>query len=85
MQPFGEISGAEAVSFAEPGRVYVVYMPQGGLVTIGLAEATGSFSGQWFNPRQGRVGELFEVRGGTKQSFQAPDEQDWVLRLPAID
>ncbi len=36
---------------AEPGKRFVIYLPQGGAVTVNLAP--GSYRGRWFNPRSG--------------------------------
>jgi hypothetical protein len=69
------------VALAEPGKVYVVYLPQGGQVTVDLSAAQGTLSAQWFNPRDGRAGEPFPAMAGKSARFQAPDAQDWVLQL----
>ncbi len=64
MQPFDGVTGAAAVALAEPGKVYVVYLPQGGKVTVDLSAAQGPLTAQWFNPRDGRAGEPFSVPAG---------------------
>ncbi len=81
MQPFDGVKGEAAVALAEPGLLYVVYLPHGGEATVDLRAAPGTVLAQWFNPRDGEWGESFSVQGGRTGTFQAPDTQDWVLRL----
>lgn len=81
MQPFDKVTGAEAVALAEAGRVYVVYLPFGGVVSVDLSAATGPLTAQWFNPRDGRTDVPFTVTTAGFHTFQAPDTQDWVLWL----
>jgi hypothetical protein len=83
MQPFGEVSGSAAVALAKPGDIYVVYLPQGGTAIVDLRAAKRPLTAQWFNPRDGRTGAPFGVEGGKSGTFQAPDAQDWVLKLGA--
>jgi len=81
MQPFEGVTGAAAVALAEPGKVYVVYLPQGGKVTVDLSAAQAPLTAQWFNPRDGRAGEPFSVPADKPGTFQSSDGQDWVLQL----
>jgi hypothetical protein len=46
-----------------------------------LSAAKGTLTARWFNPREGRFGEPFEVKGGGVRGFKAPDRNDWALRL----
>lgn len=80
MQPWGGVQG-EAVALAEPGLVYVVYLPHGGKVTVDLTKVKGVLEARWFNPRNGEWGKLFAAEGSRPADFQAPDAKDWVLRL----
>jgi len=66
---------------AEPGKVYVVYLPRGGDVTVDLSAAHAPVTARWFNPRDGLAGEPFPGTAGRSGEFQAPDAQDWVLQL----
>ncbi|MBI4324639.1 MAG: DUF4038 domain-containing protein [Chloroflexi bacterium] len=81
MQPFDGVTGEAAVALADPGRVYVVYLPHGGNVTVELNAVKGQLTANWFNPRDGRSGEPFTVAGGNLGRFQAPDALDWALLL----
>jgi hypothetical protein len=87
MQPFDGVHGDMAVSLAEPGQVYVIYLPHGGEMAVDLSDVQSPLTGRWFNPRTGKWAEPFEVAGGRRVAFQAPDVSDWVLRLsrPAND
>jgi hypothetical protein len=80
MQPFDGVTG-EAIALAEAGKVYVVYLPQGGRTVLDLTLAPGVFHARWFNPRTGQFGEPFRIAGQGKRSFEAPDAEDWVVQL----
>ncbi len=80
MQPFEQVTG-DAVSLAEPGEVYVVYLPNGGKVCVDLSAAPGPLSARWFDPRHGRSIATPEVTGGGQVQFIAPDPNDWVLHV----
>jgi hypothetical protein len=82
MEPFdGLATGAEALVLAQPGSVYVLYLPHGGKVAVDLGAAKTPMIAQWFNPRDGRAGDSFTVAVRRTEAFQAPDAEDWVLRL----
>jgi len=78
MTPQPELSST-GVCLAEAGRVYAAYAPEGGEVELDLTGAKGRLRGRWFDPRGGERGQGFAVAGGERQSFQAPDGNDWVL------
>lgn len=78
MEPFEGVTG-NAVALADAGKGYVVYLPTGGEVTVDLAAAPSPVTARWFDPRQGQFGKAFEVPGGRKALFTAPDENDWTL------
>jgi len=81
MQPFAGVTPEPAVALAEPGRVYVVYLPHGGEMTVGLSDVKNPLTARWFNPRDGKWAEPFEAAGGRQVVFQAPGVSDWVLHL----
>ena len=81
MQPFEGVTGEAAVALAESGPVYVVYLPQGGKVTVDLVAAKGRMVARWFNPRDGKFGDTFVVREVQPMHFTAPDKRDWTLLL----
>jgi len=80
MQPYIGVDG-DAVALAEPGKVYIVYLPQGGKAGIRLGAAKAVFAARWFDPRTGRYREAFEVESNRTVEFHAPDRNDWVLHL----
>ena len=63
---------------AQPGRHYLVYLPDGGDVTI-TVDGTG-LTARWLNPRTGREKKAGEVAAG-QVSFSAPEEGDWALLI----
>ena len=81
MQPFEGVSGDMAVALAEPGRVYIIYLPQGGEVTVDLSAAKGRLTARWFHPRSGDTTRGEDTPGGDRRSFQPPFEGDAVLCL----
>ncbi len=70
---------------AANNEAYVVYMPEGGEVTLDLSDASGNFTLEWFNPREGgemQKGTIDKVRGGRKVSLgKAPSDanEDWAV------
>lgn len=66
---------------ANPGREYLIYLPDGGKATVDLTAAQAAVAVEWFNPRTGdkRTGDA--VNGGAMSSFQSPFEGDAVLYL----
>lgn len=72
---------------AIPGKLYVVYLPDGGPAEIDLGENTKVFRVHWFNPRTGgslRTGSVNEVRGYDLSSLGEPPEdpdEDWVVLI----
>jgi Domain of unknown function (DUF5060)/Putative collagen-binding domain of a collagenase len=71
--------------FAKPGRIYLVYLPQGGTADLDLAEAKGTFQLKWFNPRLGGAlaeGTVRHVVGGSKVPLGQPPadpHEDWLV------
>ncbi len=84
MEPFESVTG-DALALAEPGKVYVAYLPHGGAVSLDLAAAPGSFTARWFNPRTGKFDNEFSVPAGGSQKLSAPNTNDWVLYLKTRD
>lgn len=99
--PFWEMQNADALvgnpehaaaefCFAKPGSVYLVYLPDGGTHELDLSGVDGTFSLQWFNPRDGgelQEGSVTEVSGGTKVSLGAAPadaDEDWLAVLKVV-
>ncbi len=67
---------------ANKGREYLVYLPDGQEVAVGLRDATGSFQAEWFNPNSGEFSETGSVMGGSEVTLTSPfGEADAVLYL----
>lgn len=64
-----------AASTAE-GKAAVVYLPVGGKVIVNRERLAKNLLAEWVNPRDGTRQGAKPVEGST---YQAPDEQDWVL------
>jgi len=60
---------------------YLAYLPAGGSVTINLSEASGSFSYDWYNPRNGTITAGGTVSGGNSHNFSSPNSNDWLLDI----
>jgi len=79
-------NGYGPMCLGKSGNVWVVYLPEGGEVTVDLSEEKVDFKAAWFNPREGGKIERCKVekqRG--KSKFTAPGEKgdDWVLFMVA--
>ena len=71
--------------FAEPGEIYLAYLPEGGTTRLDLKDATGRFSVKWYDPRNGgelQSGSLDSVRGGRVVDLGLPpsyQSEDWLV------
>jgi hypothetical protein len=79
--PHDELVDNSAFCLAEPGRLYAVYLPRGGKVTVKLG--AGKFRTHWFNPRSGETKPLPAAEGPAWTSPESPDSGDWALLLRA--
>lgn len=66
---------------AQPGREYLVFVPQGGAVTVDLRAAEGRFSVEWFDPGKSQTVAGGSVVGGAKREWNAPFAGPAVLYL----
>jgi hypothetical protein len=66
---------------AEPGKIYAVYLPHGGEVTIQLQPS--DYQTYWFSALSGEKIDLPPVKGSSWTSPKAPDHNDWALLLQA--
>lgn len=75
----------QGYAMADPGKLYLFYLPGGGTLSADLTGAHGLLSVEWFDPRAGRFSPAPAVNGGAVRSFTAPGAGDWVLtvRVPA--
>jgi hypothetical protein len=66
---------------ADPGREYLIYLPQGGEVTVDLSGVSGQFSTEWIHPTKGTVVPAEPTVGGSRRTLKAPSPGDAVLYL----
>jgi len=59
----------------------VAFLPSGGKVTLDLAKLKGTLKARWYNPRDGKFGQEFNVAASKQTDFASPDEQDWALYI----
>lgn len=78
-------------SFAAPGELYLVYLPDGGAAKLDLPGEGRSFSLEWFNPRSGgelQNGSVRTLVGGRKVSLGEPPsdaQHDWLAVVRAAE
>ena len=71
--------------FAQLGKLYLVYLPEGGSTSIDLSGASGSFKILWYDPRNGgklQTGSLgTAIGGGVIDVGSAPSfpNEDWLV------
>lgn len=78
-EPHDELVNQGNYCLAEPGKIYAVYLPHGGRVTIHLQ--AGQYNGTWFDPSTGKRIALPSVQGTTWTSPESSDHNDWSLLL----
>lgn len=66
---------------ANPGKEYLIYLPQGGETTVDLSDAKGSFAAEWINAADGTTRPADPVAGGARRTLKAPFEGDAALYL----
>lgn len=79
--PHDELVNNGDYCLAEPGKLYAVYLPHGGDVTVHLDP--GHYRVQWFSAMTGERIDLPAAGGGDWKSPAAPDRNDWALLLQA--
>ena len=83
MEPHDElVKSGTAFCLAKPDKIYALYLPSGGSITVSLP-TNGSFEIDWWNPANGQEG-IFQNRGvvnGGIQRFTTPADGDWALRI----
>jgi hypothetical protein len=69
-------------ALAEPGVVYLVYIPRGGEAQLDLSMAPGDYALGWFDPRSGGpIESRPNVTGGRPVALKAPSSDDWLAVL----
>jgi hypothetical protein len=80
MAPWGDLSST-GYCLADPGRAYLVYLPDGGKVSVGLEAATGLLAVEWFSPTTGETVPDGTLEGGARCHLGAPFGGDAVLHV----
>ena len=84
MTPRPELASSR-YCLANPGEEYLIYLPEGGSVTIDLCEVAGNFAVEWFLPQLGRAFPgARPLPGGDYAATIAPYTGDAVLYLRKI-
>lgn len=60
---------------------YLIYLPEGGSVTVDLSDVTEELSVEWLNPENGLVTTGMTTTGGGNRAFIAPFDGDAVLYI----
>ena len=66
---------------ADPGKEYLVYLPQDGEVTVNLSAASGEMNVEWMRPADGRLTRGEPIAGGSRRTLKSPFTGDAVLYL----
>jgi hypothetical protein len=66
---------------AANGREYLVYVPDGGAVSVDLSAADGTFNVEWFDPRTSKTVAAQAVKGGAPRKLTAPFDGPAVVHL----
>jgi hypothetical protein len=82
-EPHDELVNEGNFCLAQPGHMYVVYLPKGGSARVRLAD--GRYRAEWFQATTGVRQALDPVPGGTWTSPAAPGDNDWALLLQRQD
>ena len=80
MVPHDELASTR-YCLANPGHEYLVYLPDGGEVTVDLSAAQGTLAVQWVHPVTGTVIPGETTTGGAKCELEAPFAGDAVVYL----
>lgn len=76
-EPRDELVDAGNWCLAETGRVYAVYLPNGGAATVKLAP--GRYQAEWFDPLTGEAIPIGQAEGPSWTSPAPPRKGDWAL------
>ena len=78
--PHGELAST-GFCLASPGKEYLVYLPEGGEVTVDLSAASGTLNTEWMRPGEGTTTRAEPTAGGSRRMLKAPFPGDAVLYL----
>jgi len=83
MVPRGQLasSGYCLANLAKESAEYLVYLPEGGSVTVDLSGTAGKFNVEWFAPTEGKTRTAGTTNGGQSRRLTSPARGDAVLLL----
>jgi len=78
-RPHDELVDQGDMCLAEPGKVCALYLPMGRKATV--RPAPGVLRAEWFNPRDGRITPLANLRSAGSWTLPEPPDRggDWAL------
>jgi hypothetical protein len=92
--PFAEMAHHDELTsaendycFAKPGRIYAVYLREGGTTSLDLGDSSVTYTVQWYNPRTGgplQTGSKTTLAGPGQVSIGYPPndtEKDWIALI----
>jgi len=71
MKPHDELASTR-FCLAEPGAQYIVYLPDGGEVTVDLSATKDRLDAEWIHPTEGTIAPAEQVPGGDKRTLKSP-------------
>ena len=71
MTPHDDLASTK-YCLAEPAAQYIVYLPDGGEVTIDLSATKDRFDAEWIHPTEGTITPADPVPGGDKRTLKSP-------------
>ncbi len=77
--PHDELVDHGNTCLAEPGKIYALYLPHPGHVTVQLEP--GRYTASWFGCQTGERIALPEIEGAQWTSPDAPDKNDWAILI----
>ncbi len=80
MTPQNKLASTE-FCLANPGQEYLVYLPEGGEVTVDLSAVSGELAVEWMRAVDGTTTPGGAVAGGAKRALKAPFDGDAVLYM----
>jgi hypothetical protein len=83
MRPANELAST-TYCLARPGKEYLVYLPDGGTVTVDLSATKGDLAVEWLDPVSDGTFSGARVSGGARRELEAPAEGAAAVYLKAV-
>ncbi|MEW5980243.1 MAG: putative collagen-binding domain-containing protein [Acidobacteriota bacterium] len=82
--PHGELASS-GYCLANPGKEYLVYLPEGDEVRLDLTPVQGELESEWMHPVEGTITPGGKVKGGANRRFTVPFLGPAVLYCKTIE